>query len=148
MKRFLAVLAAVVMAVSVVPVAQAAEGTELTGITTERLAGFDRVTFQLAGARPTVTDGRAAGLEGCGSGKPIDATGAEFVEVNMWGANAHSYTGPRAFETPGLGNVRSVTNTCDFEAHLAFGIGVAKLGSPYRVSVQDNPTRVVVEINH
>lgn len=148
MKRFLAALAAVALAVGVVPAAQAAEGSELTSITTEQHATFDRVIFELSGPRPAVTDFRTTGLEGCGSGKPIDAKGAEFVAVSMWGANAHDYAGPRDFETPWLKNVQSVTNTCDFEAHLEFGIGFGKAGSPYRVSFQDNPTRVVVDVNH
>ncbi|SES31526.1 hypothetical protein SAMN05216188_13251 [Lentzea xinjiangensis] len=148
MKGFLAVLVAAVMAAVAVPGASAAVGSELTAITTERHATFDRVVFTLSGERPSVTDSRATGLEGCGSGKPIAAKGAEFVVVGMWGANAHAYTGPRSFETPGLGNVRSVTGTCDFEAHLEFGIGIGTKGSAYRVSVLDAPVRVVVDISH
>ena len=148
MKRFLAALAVLALAVGVVPAAQAAEGNDLTSITTEQHATFDRVVFELSGPRPEVTDYRTTGLEGCASGKPIGAKGAEFVAVSMWGANAHDYTGPKRFDTPGLKNVQSVTNTCDFEAHLEFGIGFGKKGSSYQISFQDNPTRVVVDISH
>ena len=149
MKRIAAaVLVAVGLAVSVVPAASAAEGNELTAIRTELHAGFDRVVFEFDGPRPAVTAEPAGELENCGSGKPIRAKGDEFLVVSMQPANAHDYAGPRAFDTPGLSKVRSVTNTCDFEAHLNFGIGYAGTGRAHTVSYQDNPTRVVIDVNN
>lgn len=148
MKRIAVALVAVGMAMSVVPAASAVEGNQLTDIRTERHAGFDRVVFELDGPRPEVAAERSAEPHHCGSGKPISAKGDEFLDVTMQPANAHGYTGPRSFDTPGLLNVRSVTNTCDFEAHLGFSIGYAGTGRTYEVSFLDNPTRVVVDIHN
>ncbi|MDX3656183.1 hypothetical protein PV646_02585 [Streptomyces sp. ID05-26A] len=148
MKRTAVALVAVGMAVGVVPAASAAEVSELTDIRTGVHAGFDRVVFEFSGPRPTVTEGVTAELYNCGSGKPISATGDEFLEVTMQPANAYTYPGPRSFETPGLGKVRSVTNTCGFEAHLGFGIGYSGTGRSYAVSFLDNPSRVVIDIDN
>ena len=149
MKRIAAAaLVAVGMAVGLVPAASAAEGNELTAIRTGLNAGFDRVVFDFNGPRPSVTQYRADSLEHCASGKPITAKGDEFLVVSMQPANAHNYTGPRAFDTPGLSKVRSVTNTCDFEGHLDFAIGYATKGRAYTVSFLDNPSRVVVDVNN
>lgn len=149
MKRIAAAaLVAVGMAVGVVPAASAAEGNELTAIRTGLHAGFDRVVFDFNGPRPSVTEYRAISLEHCASGKPITAKGDEFLVVSMRSANAHNYPGPRAFDTPGLAKVKSVTNTCDFEGHLDFAIGYAPKGLSYKITFLDNPTRVVVDINN
>ncbi|MFD9705422.1 hypothetical protein [Lentzea sp. NPDC059081] len=148
MKRIAAVLVAAAMAMSFAPSAFAAEGTALTEIRTGVHAGFDRVEFEFTGARPGVAEYRTTELERCGSGKPMWAPGDEFLVVTMQPANAHDHTGPREFETPGLSQVRGVANTCDFEAHLEFAIGYAGTGRAYTVSVQDNPTRVVVDIHN
>ncbi|MEV6712177.1 hypothetical protein AB0M48_09040 [Lentzea sp. NPDC051208] len=148
MKRIAVALVAVGMAMSVVPAASAAGASELTNIRTERHAGFDRVVFDFTGPRPEVTAGRSAEPYHCGSGKPISAKGDEFLDVTMQPANANGYTGPRSFDTPALLNVRSVTNTCNFEAHLGFSLGYAGAGRAYAISFLDNPTRVVVDIDH
>ncbi|MFD4671588.1 hypothetical protein ACFWNN_17765 [Lentzea sp. NPDC058450] len=148
MKRIAAVLVAVGMAMSVVPAAVAAEGNELAAIRTGQHPAFDRVVFEFTGPRPSVTHGRTSELYHCGSGKEIDAAGDEFVEITMQPANAHGYTGQRSFTTPGLKKVRSVTNTCDFEAHLGFGIGYAGTNRAYTVSFLDNPSRVVIDFDN
>ncbi|MFI6101435.1 hypothetical protein ACIA8G_38315 [Lentzea sp. NPDC051213] len=148
MRRIAAALIAVGMAMSIVPAASAAEGNELTNIRTGLHAGFDRVVFDFNGPRPSVSEYRTTQLEHCASGKPISALGDEFLVVSMQPANAHNYTGPRAFNTPGLAKVRSVSNTCDFEAHLDFAIGYATKGRAYKISFLDNPTRVVVDITN
>ncbi|MEU3650453.1 hypothetical protein AB0E59_44330 [Lentzea sp. NPDC034063] len=149
MKRIAAAaLVAVGMAVGVVPAASAAEGNELTAIRTGLHAGYDRVVFEFNGARPSVVESRAASLEHCASGKPIAAKGDEFLVVSMRSANAHNYPGLRAFDTPGLAKVKSVTNTCDFEGHLDFAIGYAGTGRAYTISFLDNPSRVVVDVNN
>ncbi len=148
MKQIAAVLVAAAMVTSVVPAASAAEATGLTGIRTGRHAGFDRVVFDFGGARPSVSEHRTAQPENCGSGKPISAKGDEFLVVSMQPANAHGHSGPRAFDTPGLSEVRSVSNTCDFEAHLGFAIGYAGTGRAYTISVLDGPARVVVDIHN
>lgn len=147
MKRTAVALVALGMAVGVVPAASGAAGNELTAIRTGVHAGYDRVVFEFSGARPAVTEGRTSELSRCGSGKPVSATGDEFLEVTMRPANAHDHAGPRSFETPGLAKVRSVTNTCDFEAHLSFGIGYSGTGRSYAVSFLDDPSRVVIDID-
>ncbi|WP_394616245.1 hypothetical protein JNUCC0626_42300 [Lentzea sp. JNUCC 0626] len=148
MKRVAAAVLVVAGMAAGVGSAGAAEGNELTAIRTGQHATFDRVVFEFNGARPTVTHGRTSQLVHCASGKDIEANGDEFVEITMQPANAHNYTGARRFDTPGLKKVRSVSNTCDFEAHLSFGIGYVGTGRAYTVSFLDNPSRVVIDFNN
>ncbi|GHH52029.1 AMIN-like domain-containing (lipo)protein [Lentzea cavernae] len=119
MKRIAAALAVVGTAVGV-PVASAAEGNEH----------------------------RTTGLAHCGSGEPVAAKGDEFLVVSILPASAHGHAGPRSFDTPWLGKVKSVTNTCDFEAHLDFAIGYSTAGRACTISFLDDPSRVVVDINN
>ncbi|MET9627821.1 hypothetical protein ABZX92_10190 [Lentzea sp. NPDC006480] len=128
MKRFIAVLAAAVMAVTIVPSASAADNALLTGVRTGQHPTFDRVVFDLTGAQPGASYSRTTEPTSCGSGKPISAPGAEFVEVRLQPAAAHdengqpTYPGSRDLR-PNLPQVKSVVFTCDFEADLSIAIG-------------------------
>lgn len=148
MKRIAAVFVAVGMAVSIVPAASAAEYAELTDVRTGQHATFDRVVFDLTGGQVQDSVQSISEPVNCGSGKPISAPGAEFLEVRLQPADGHSYTGSRNFTTPDLKNVQSVVFTCDFEADLSIAIGVGKANPAYRAYYLTGPLRYVIDINH
>lgn len=147
MKRIFAVLIAVVTAVMIVPSASAADYAQLTGIRTEHYATFDRVVFDLTGGQPQDSVSSTTELTNCASGKPVKATGVEFLEVRLQPADGHSYTGSRNFTT-GLPTAQSVAFTCDFEADLTIAIGVNHRNPTYRAGFQTNPLRYVIDIDH
>ncbi|MEV6243663.1 hypothetical protein [Lentzea sp. NPDC051838] len=153
MKRFIAVLAAAVMAVTIVPSASAAGNAQLTDIRTGQHPTFDRVVFDLTGDQPGASYSRITEPTNCGSGKPISAPGAEFVEVRLQPAAAHddngnpTYTGSRNFR-PNLVQVKSVVFTCDFEADLSVAIGVKDTGRRVDAFFLTGPLRYVVDIYH
>ncbi|WP_156212879.1 AMIN-like domain-containing (lipo)protein [Lentzea aerocolonigenes] len=153
MKKFLAGLAAVVMAVTIVPSASAAGTTLLTNVRTGHHPTFDRVVFDLTGAEPGASVTRTTEPTSCGSGKPVSALGEEFLEVRLQPAAAHenghsTYPGSRKFET-GLPTAQSVAFTCDFEAVLSIAIGVNRKNASYHAwFTTDGPLRYVVDIDH
>ncbi|WP_189254526.1 AMIN-like domain-containing (lipo)protein [Lentzea flava] len=147
MKRIFAVLIAVVMAVMVVPSASAADYAQLTNVRTGQHPTFDRVVFDLTGGRPGASVSQISEPTNCGSGKPISAPGAEFVEVRLQPADAHSYTGSRDLR-PNLVQVKSVVFTCDFEADLSIAIGVKDTNRRVDAYFVDGPLRYVVDIYH
>jgi hypothetical protein len=147
MKRIFAVLIAVVMAVMVVPSASAADYAQLTNVRTGQHPTFDRVVFDLTGGRPGVSISRISEPTNCGSGKPISAPGAEFVEVRLQPADGHSYTGSRDLR-PNLVQVKSVVFTCDFEADLSIAIGVQDANRRVDAFFLDGPLRYVVDVYH
>lgn len=65
MKRILAVLIAVVMAVMVVPSASAADRAQLTNVRTGQHPTFDRVVFDLTGGRPGASVSRISEPTNC-----------------------------------------------------------------------------------
>lgn len=147
MKRLLAVLTAVLTAVMVVPSASAADHAQLTDIRTGAHPTFDRVVFDLTGAQPQDSVSVIAEPVGCGSGKPITAPGAEFVEVRLQPADAHSFPRPPRLG-PGLKQVQSIVFTCDFEADLSIAIGVKDKNRAYNAFFLTSPLRYVVDIHH
>ncbi|HEX8869199.1 MAG TPA: hypothetical protein VF821_26300 [Lentzea sp.] len=147
MKLFIAGLAAVAMAVTIVPSASAAGSTQLTGVRTEHYATYDRVVFDLTGSSPQPAITRTTELENCASGKPISAVGAEFLEVRMQPADGTLYGGSRNITT-GLPTAQSVAFTCDFEADLSIAIGVNRSNATYTAHVESSPLRYVVDIYH
>src|SRR5689334_6539430 len=123
MKRILAGLVAVVMAVMVVPSASADDKAHLTDVRTEQYPTFDRVVLDLTGVQPSADVSRIDEPTNCGSGKPISATGAEFLEARLRPADGQRYGGPRNIKL-NLPEVKSIVFTCDFEADLSIAIGV------------------------
>ena len=147
MKKFVAALAAVVMAVMVVPSASAADYAQLTNVRTGHHADYDRVVFDLTGGQVPVTVSTISEPTNCGSGKPISAKGVEFVEVRLQPADGHSYTGSRNITT-GLPTAQSVVFTCDFEADLSIAIGVNHRSPRIVAGYYTGPLRYVVDIYH
>lgn len=114
--------------------------------------GFDRVVIDLRGGQPGYSVRWVPKLVQDGSGDPIDAPGGAYLQVTVTPANAHSETGsPTWVGGPvfhaGLGNVRSVVKTGDFEAVVGVGI-VLDHRAAFRVLEQRNPQRLVIDVSH
>jgi hypothetical protein len=76
--------------------------------------------------------------------------GPADLQVVFRGANAHDADGtptvsPRRFST-GLTAVQEVAQTGDFEAVVAYGIGVDRK-RPVKVSTLSNPPRLVIDVS-
>jgi hypothetical protein len=145
MKKFVAVLIAATAAVMIVPSASAAGSAQLTNIHTEHYATFDRVVFDLTG-QPNAGVESVPDLENCASGKPVSATGVEFLQVRLQPADGSLYRGSRNFTT-GLPTAQSIAFTCDYEGDLAIAIGVDHHSPTYRAGFVTGPLRYVVDID-
>ncbi|WIM66822.1 hypothetical protein QP027_06695 [Corynebacterium breve] len=113
--------------------------------------GFDRVVFEFDG---TGTPGYHAGYTDeprqQASGMPLEVTGDAYLELMIHGTPM----GMGDLESPLIqmgpmdlqaGNVQGVTHGGVFEADTQYVIGVDKQ-RPYSVTVLENPTRVVVDV--
>jgi hypothetical protein len=145
MKKFAALLIAATTAVMIVPSASAADAAQLTNVHAEHYATFDRVVFDLTG-QPNAGVESVPSLENCASGKPINATGVEFLQVRLQPADGNRYGGSRNFTT-GLPTAQSIAFTCDSEADLAIAIGVDHHSPTYRAGFVTGPLRYVVDID-
>lgn len=131
--------------------------TETLLLTDVRMAGhecFDRIVFELGGtARP----GFAVGyLETPPTedptGNPVDVAGSAFLEIRMqsasgfdFEANVPSYTGPARLAPGDTTYAREAARTSDFEAILAWVVGLDEVRD-FKVSTLAEPTRLVVDI--
>jgi hypothetical protein len=142
-------LAAVVLALAVAP-ALAQSAPTLTDVRAGGHTGFDRVVFEFRGAVPPHQVGYVKQLIQDPSGKPVSVAGPADLQVVFRGANAHDADGtptvsPRRFST-GLTAVQEVAQTGDFEAVVAYGIGVDRK-RPVKVSTLSNPSRLVIDVS-
>ena len=88
-----------------------------------------------------------------GSGHPVRVKGTAFLVVRLTGSGADlsqeaapaTYTGPTSLEAAGATRIQQVRRTGDFEGVLTWVIGVDKQ-RPFRVSTEDNPTRLIVDV--
>jgi hypothetical protein len=122
----------------------------LTQIRAAHHPGFDRLVFQFSGPLPghrTVRYVRK--VIGDPSGRPILVTGNARLEVRFSPASGHDQSGHgtygpvrRAFALP---NLIQAVNAGDFEAHLGFGIGLARKEHVH-VFTLTNPSRVVIDV--
>ncbi|WP_449062460.1 AMIN-like domain-containing (lipo)protein [Planomonospora algeriensis] len=114
--------------------------------------GYDRVVIDFKGEPPGYTVDWVPELVQDGSGEPIDVEGGAYLQVTMLPANAHTEEGtPTLTGGPilqaGLGNVRSVVKTGDFEAVVGVGI-VLERKAGFRVTEQRQPNRLVIDVAH
>ena len=122
----------------------------LTQIRAGHHPGFDRLVFQFRGPVPAHRTIRyVRKVIGDASGRPILVTGNARLEVRFSDATGHNQSGNstygparRAFALPDL---IQVVNAGDFEAHLGFGIGLARK-EHLHVFTLTNPSRVVIDI--
>lgn len=122
----------------------------LTAIRAAHHAGFDRLVFQFSGPLPAHRTVRYVDkVLGEGSGEPILLVGNARLDVRFWNAtgitsSGHISYGPtrRAFALPDLVQVASAG---ELEAHLGFGVGLARK-THVTVFTLRNPSRVVIDV--
>lgn len=124
----------------------------LRSVRAARHEGSDRVVWEFSGGRPGVhVEYVDEPVRACGSGFPVELPGDGWLEVRFEPAAAHNDDGERTFDesrlAPRLPIVLEVVSTCDFEAVVTWVAGVAS-PEPYRVTLLDDPARVVVDVRH
>lgn len=121
---------------------------------------YERVTFEFK-PQPGEPDGavswKAAYEPGPitedGSGRTVPVKGSAFLVVTMSATGADlsqeaapaTYTGPPSLVAEGATRIQQVRRTGDFEGVITWVIGVDKQ-RPFRVTTQDGPARVIVDI--
>ena len=125
----------------------------LVDVRTARHEGFDRVVFRFDGARtPGVhVEYIDQPVRQCGSGNPVQIAGDAWLEIRLEPSNAHTQQGQPTVtdreRMPGLPNLKELELTCDFEAQVAWVLGLAS-PNEYRVLELENPARLVVDVQH
>jgi hypothetical protein len=142
-------LIAVVLALGATP-AGAQSTPTLVAVRAAAHDGFDRVVFEFDGALPSHQVRYVDRLVSDGSGDVVEVAGAADLEVAFVDANAHDESGqptvsPRRF-SPGLTAVKEVALVTDFEANVAYGIGLDRR-RPLEISTLSNPSRLVIDID-
>jgi hypothetical protein len=124
--------------------------TQLVAVRAASHAGFDRVVWQFKGGLPATRLTKfVPTLPGDASGLPIRIAGDAILQVTMFDADAHdpntgTPTAPARLVV-GLPNVIEVVRSGDFEAHVTYGVGLAKRQA-FRLFTLTNPSRVVLDI--
>lgn len=123
----------------------------LRSVRAARHEGSDRAVWEFTGGRPGVhVEYVDEPVRACGSGHPVELAGDGWLEVRFEPAAAH-VDGERTFDrnrlAPRLPVVLEVVSTCDFEGVVTWVVGVAS-PEPYRVTLLDDPSRVVVDVRH
>lgn len=112
--------------------------------------GYDRVVWEFEGGLPAHRSIRYVDrFVGGASDLPIRIAGEAVLQVDMYEANGHdpdtyTETSPARL-VAGLPNVIEVVRSEDFEAHVGYGVGLAKRQN-YTVFTLRNPSRVVLDI--
>ena len=123
----------------------------LKAVRTAAHPGYERITFEFAGAAPAAyhIEYIDKPVRACGSGEPVAIEGDAWLEIRFNGANAHDDNGaPTVAERdrrPALPVIRQITLTCDFEAEVTWVAGVST-PAKYRVRELASPARVVVDL--
>jgi hypothetical protein len=85
----------------------------------------------------------------CASGAVVEIAGDAWLQVRLSPAQAHTEDGQPTLSrrkwNPGLGIIREIASTCDFEGDVTWVLGVAA-PNRYRVIELANPSRLVVDI--
>jgi hypothetical protein len=128
----------------------------LTDVRVGRHDGFDRVVLELAG--DDAPDYRVSYVDPPivqdGNGRPVDVAGGAFLELGVVPSGTADlsgeqprevYAGPSRREPAGAGIVTEVVKTADFEANLAWVVGLERR-APFAVALFDNPLRLVVDV--
>jgi hypothetical protein len=122
----------------------------LVDVRTAHHPGFDRITFEFRGPRPSHRIGYVSQLVEDASGKPVELAGAASINVVFQGANAHNPNGspsvePRRFK-PNRPSLKEVAQIGDFEAVVTYGLGVGHR-VPFKVLELSNPSRIAIDIS-
>jgi len=111
--------------------------------------GWDRIVFEFEDERPAGVVEYVDEAASCGSGNAVTLPGEAILAVRFDATNAHDDNGRLtidATEVNGPGNIilKSVS-TCDFEAVVSWAIGLKSMRN-YKVSLLENPSRVVIDV--
>ncbi|MDP2312049.1 MAG: hypothetical protein Q8P41_04025 [Pseudomonadota bacterium] len=135
--------------VDVAPVADA-KPVKVTAVRVGAHEGFERIVLEFEGDR--VPGHHLEYIDrpahDCASGAPRDIEGDGLLLVQVQPATAHDDAGAETTpkeSKPGLPVVREIERTCDFEAVVAYVVGV---GAPtaYRAFELTAPARLVIDI--
>ncbi|HEV7535574.1 MAG TPA: hypothetical protein VGP90_08065 [Acidimicrobiia bacterium] len=88
-----------------------------------------------------------------GSGRPVAVKGDAHLVVHLSAQSADltkadappTYTGPTSLEAAGATRIQQIRKTGDFEGYITWVIGLDKQ-RPFKVTTQDDPARVVIDI--
>lgn len=125
----------------------------LQSVSTTSCEGFDRVVFEF---NTPATPGYHASYANkpirlCGSGNTVAVAGNASLEVRMTQAQAHTEAGQSTIaqtnRTVNLPSLRQLVQTCDFEGHVTWVLGLGN-ARRYRVVELTNPSRIVVDVKH
>ncbi|HEY6079835.1 MAG TPA: hypothetical protein VIW29_13570 [Polyangiaceae bacterium] len=125
----------------------------LTDVRAARHDGFDRVVFEFAAETPPGyhVEYIDRPVRKCGSGEPTPIAGDGWLEIRFEPADAHTPSGAPTIaqreQVLALGVLKELEQTCDFEAQVAWVMGVSR-PNRYRVLTLRQPTRVVVDVRH
>ena len=125
----------------------------LSGVRTGEHEGYDRVVFEFEGsALPGYhVEYVDKPVRRCGSGEPVVVAGDAWLLVRFDPAVAHKDKGGPTIKDRErrlkLVVARELEQTCDFEGHVEWVIGVASPGR-YRVLELSGPARIVVDVHH
>lgn len=133
------------------------ETVYLTDVRVGAHEGFDRVVLEFEGTSPP--SHRIGYIEEPivqdGSGNPVEVEGSAFLELRMTPASGVDlsgveyepiYEGPERVEAPGTGVVTEVVRTGDFEANLAWVVGLEE-EAPFAAEWLTDPLRLVVDVS-
>jgi hypothetical protein len=130
--------------------AEAVTLPELVAVRTAHHPGFDRITFEFEGVRPSARVRYVSQLTQDGSGKPVHLAGGAAIEVVFQGANAHDDSGKPTVSSrrfsPGLPALKEVALIGDFEGVVSYGLGVDHRTS-FKVLRLSDPSRVAVDVS-
>jgi hypothetical protein len=129
---------------------QAPASPVLVAVRSAHHPSFDRITFEFRGPRPSHRIGYVSQLVEDASGEPVHLAGRAAINVVFQGANAHDEQGhptvsPRRFR-PALPSLEEVAQIGDFEAVVAYGLGVDHK-VPFKVLELSSPSRVAIDIS-
>jgi len=133
-------------------------GATFLSVTDIRVAehdGYDRIVFDLAGRGSGKPGWRVEYVDRAtddGSGLPVAVDGDAILRVSLSGtatptdSGVEEYSGDRI--QPGTEAVDEIVYRYWFEGYTTAFIGVDETQRPFRVFLLENPTRVVLDIQH
>ena len=112
--------------------------------------GWDRIVFEFKDVRPSGWVEYVTSAEHCARGNSVALPGQAILAVHFDNTNAHDLDNGQltiaAMETNGPGNsILKSVSTCDFEAVVNWAISTTSMKN-YKVSLLENPTRVVIDV--
>lgn len=113
--------------------------------------GFDRIVFEFEDELPDQTRIRyEASAVQCGSGMTEPVAGNGTIIVHMTDTRAHTEEGESTLDDldiPGTGSaILEAVSICDFEGIVQWAVGTPNSSRAYRVTVLQNPSRIVIDV--